>query len=137
METGLLKHSKRPGNGLFNHDASAGGGQRYLQLGQPLDGFQGPQDPQHTEGLDGLDIPALVGPAAWEGGAGTQKRSGDTITFGTRGWVLSELPPAHARRGDRGHVPQHRAAVTDVLLKESSAHLNTSPSMHTLVRNEK
>lgn len=120
METGLLKHSERPGNDLFNHDASVGGGQRYLQLGQPLDGFQGPQDPQHTEGLDGLDIPALVGPAAWEGGAGTQKQSGDTITFGTRGWVLSELPPARAWGGDGGPRARawgssHRRAAEGVL----------------------
>ena len=34
-----------------------------LKFGEPLDGLQRPEDPQHSEGLDGLDVPAFVIPA--------------------------------------------------------------------------
>lgn len=73
--------------GKRRRGCKAGGG-AYLQLGQSLDGFQGPQDPQHTERLDGLDIPALVGPATSEGGTSTQKmkeRDDNLVDLGALG----------------------------------------------------
>lgn len=38
----------------------------YLELGQALDGLQRPQHAEHPQGLDGLDIPPLVGSAPGE-----------------------------------------------------------------------
>ena len=35
---------------------------RYLELGEPLDGFEWSQDPKHPERLDGLDVAAFVVP---------------------------------------------------------------------------
>ena len=40
-----------------------GCGRWYLEFGEPLDGLEGPQDPQHSERLDGLDVASFVVPA--------------------------------------------------------------------------
>lgn len=38
-------------------------GKCYLKLGQALDGLQWPQNSEHPQRLDGLDVPPLVGSA--------------------------------------------------------------------------
>ena len=43
----------------------------YLELGQALDGLQRPQNSEHPQGLDGLDVPPLVGSAGNETQAAT------------------------------------------------------------------
>lgn len=55
----------------------------HLELGQAFDGLQWPQNPEHPQRLDGLDVPPLVG-SAGEKPPGNHRTEGEikvTVTL--------------------------------------------------------
>ena len=105
-------------------------GECHLELGQALDGLQWPQDSENPQGLDGLDVPALIGSAEKPQGITGQGRIKEMVTLlhwqsrGKRLETGSEYTPS-------GRPPRNKLWENFPITPQGvHTHMHAHPCMH-------